>query len=37
MGVGLYMAANGAITILALYLSRETRDMDMSAAVAPTP
>jgi len=37
MGVGLYMAGNGAITMLALYLSRETRDMDMSAAVAPTP
>jgi MFS family permease len=29
-GVGLYMAANGVITMLALYLSRETRDLDMS-------
>ena len=37
MGVGLYMAANGAITMLALYLSRETRDMDMNETVANTP
>ena len=28
------MAANGAITMLALLLSRETRDLDMSASSA---
>lgn len=29
-GVGLYMAANGVTSMPALYLSRETRDLDMS-------
>ena len=36
-GVGLYMAGNGLVTILALYLSRETRDVDMTATMTVTP
>ena len=32
-GVGLYLAANGVMTLLALYFSRETRDVDLTRAV----
>ena len=31
-GVGLYLAANGVMTLLALYFSRETRDVDLNRA-----
>lgn len=32
-GVGLYLAANGLMTLLALYFSQETRDVDLTRAV----
>ena len=31
-GVGLYLAANGVMTLAALYFSRETRDVDLTRA-----
>jgi hypothetical protein len=30
-GVGLYLAANGVLTLGALFASRETRDIDLAA------
>ncbi|MBT0570576.1 MHS family MFS transporter [Curvibacter sp. CHRR-16] len=36
-GVGVYMAVNGVITMIALYLSRETRDLDLTKVTVATP